>query len=177
MLEWINSDNPVIVRGDGFYLIDEHGKRYLDGIASMWCNVWGHGNNEMSKTMVKQVRALEHSTLFGLANAPSSELAEMLIKLAKGMSHVFYSDNGSTAIEVGMKMAIQYWKNKGKEKKTKFISMQNGYHGDTVGAMSVGYLPRVLCTLCTFTAQSPQDPITGSQDYVSYWSRCRTTLP
>ena len=142
MLEWINSDNPVIVRGDGFYLIDEHGKRYLDGIASMWCNVWGHGNNEMSKTMVKQVRALQHSTLFGLANAPSSELAEMLIKLAKGMSHVFYSDNGSTAIEVGMKMAIQYWKNKGKEKKTKFISMQNGYHGDTVGAMSVGYLPR-----------------------------------
>jgi adenosylmethionine---8-amino-7-oxononanoate aminotransferase len=142
MQEWSNSNKPVIVRGDGFYLIDEHGKKFLDGIASMWCNVWGHGNNEISKAMIKQIQTIQHSTLFGLANAPSSELSEMLIRLAKGMSYVFYSDNGSTAIEVAMKMALQYWKNRGEKRKTKFISMENGYHGDTMGAMSLGYLPK-----------------------------------
>ena len=144
MQEWSNSNKPVIVRGDGFYLIDEHGKKFLDGIASMWCNVWGHGNNEISKAMIKQIQTIQHSTLFGLANAPSSELSEMLIRLAKGMSHVFYSDNGSTAIEVAMKMALQYWKNRGKKRKTKFVSMENGYHGDTMGAMSLGYFQSIL---------------------------------
>ena len=142
MQEWTKSNSPVIVRGHGFYLIDEHGKKYLDGIASMWCNVWGHGNNEITRAIVRQVRLLQHSTLFGLANGPSSELSEMLIQLTQGLNHVFYSDNGSTAIEVSMKMAVQYWKNKGKGRKTKFISMENGYHGDTIGAMSVGYLPK-----------------------------------
>ena len=142
MQEWSYSNSPVIVRGEGFYLVDENGNKYLDGIASMWCNVWGHGNNDISKAMIKQVQTIQHSTLFGLANAPSTELSEMLIRLAKGMGHVFFSDNGSTAIEIAMKMAIQYWKNKAKRRKTKFISMENGYHGDTIGAMSLGYLPR-----------------------------------
>jgi adenosylmethionine-8-amino-7-oxononanoate aminotransferase len=142
MQGWSHSNSPVIVRGRGFYLIDEHGNKFLDGIASMWCNVWGHGDNEISEAMIRQIQTIQHSTLFGLANAPSTQLSEMLICLAKGMGHVFFSDNGSTAIEVAMKMAIQYWKNKGKKRKTKFISMENGYHGDTIGAMSLGYLPR-----------------------------------
>ncbi|HEY7081440.1 MAG TPA: aminotransferase class III-fold pyridoxal phosphate-dependent enzyme, partial [Nitrososphaeraceae archaeon] len=104
MQEWSYSNSPVIVRGEGFYLVDENGNKYLDGIASMWCNVWGHGNNDISKAMIKQVQTIQHSTLFGLANAPSTELSEMLIHLAKGMGHVFFSDNGSTAIEIAMKM-------------------------------------------------------------------------
>ena len=142
MSEWNSRAMKIITRGKGFYLIDENGNRYLDGIASMWCNVWGHGKNEIIKIMIKQLRNIEHSTLFGLSSRPSIELAEALLEMAKGMSYVFYSDNGSTAIEVAMKMALQYWQNKGKFNKTRFISMKNGYHGDTIGAMSIGYIKK-----------------------------------
>jgi adenosylmethionine-8-amino-7-oxononanoate aminotransferase len=142
MSEWNTRAMKVITKGKGFYLIDNRGKRYLDGIASMWCNVWGHGRKEIIKTMIKQLRDIEHSTLFGLSSRPSIELAEKLLKMARGMNHVFYSDNGSTAIEVAMKMALQYWRNKGNYKKVRFISMSNGYHGDTIGAMSVGYVKK-----------------------------------
>jgi adenosylmethionine-8-amino-7-oxononanoate aminotransferase len=139
MKDWIEWDNKVIVGGEGFYLIDSEGKKFLDGIASMWCNVWGHGNNELVDSMIDQLRNLQHSTLFGLCNGPSVKLAVRLLTLAKGMDKLFYSDNGSTAIEVAMKMALHYWRNKGKAEKTHFISLEHGYHGDTVGSMSVGY--------------------------------------
>jgi adenosylmethionine---8-amino-7-oxononanoate aminotransferase len=142
MKDWRNWDNKVIVRGKGFHLIDESGKKYLDGIASMWCNVWGHGKNEVVDRMTQQLQNLQHSTLFGLANAPSIELAKKILKMAKGMDKVFYSDNGSTAIEVAMKMALQYWSNKGKYEKKNFISLEHAYHGDTVGTMSVGYIAK-----------------------------------
>ncbi len=142
MLDWTRWDNKVIVGAKGFYLIDSKGREYLDGIASMWCNVWGHSDNEILQSMSEQIRALPHSTLFGLASAPSITLAEKLLRLCKGMQKVFYSDNGSTAIEVAMKMAVQYWHNKGMRKKRYFISLENGYHGDTFGAMSLGYLPK-----------------------------------
>lgn len=142
MKDWKKSDNKVIVAGDGFYLIDNKGRRYLDGIASMWCNVWGHSRPEIIRKMSEQLQNLQHSTLFGLANGPSTSLAEELLKLCKGMENVFYSDNGSTAVEVAMKMAMQYWQNKGKPKKTAFIALEHGYHGDTIGAMSVGYISK-----------------------------------
>jgi adenosylmethionine-8-amino-7-oxononanoate aminotransferase len=108
----------------------------------MWCNVWGHGKNEVVDKMTQQLQNLQHSTLFGLANAPSIELAKKILKMAKGMDKVFYSDNGSTAIEVAMKMALQYWSNKGKYEKKNFISLEHAYHGDTVGTMSVGYIAK-----------------------------------
>ncbi len=140
MRDWAKWNNRVIVKGDGFYLIDSHGRGYLDGSASMWCNVWGHGQNKVVQAMIDQLKKVPHSTLFGFANAPSVKLAERLVRLARGMHRVFYTDNGSTAIEVAMKMAVQYWYNKGKDKKTEFISLEHGYHGDTTGAMSVGYI-------------------------------------
>jgi adenosylmethionine---8-amino-7-oxononanoate aminotransferase len=149
MNDWKKFDNRVIVRGREFYLIDDSGKKYLDGIASMWCNVWGHGKNEVVDRMTRQLQNLQHSTLFGLANAPSIELAKEILKMAKGMDKVFYSDNGSTAIEVAMKMALQYWSNKGKYEKKHFISLKHAYHGDTVGCMSVGYIAKY------FTAYKP----------------------
>jgi adenosylmethionine-8-amino-7-oxononanoate aminotransferase len=142
MSEWNKHQKRVITRGDGFYLVDQNGTRYLDGIASMWCNVWGHGKNEILQVMIEQLHNIQHSTLFGLSSRASMELAEKLLKIAKGMHYVFYSDNGSTAIEVAMKMALQYWRNKGNHKKVRFISMENGYHGDTIGAMSIGYVPK-----------------------------------
>jgi adenosylmethionine-8-amino-7-oxononanoate aminotransferase len=108
----------------------------------MWCNVWGHGQNKVVEAMMEQLKYLQHSTLFGFANGPSTRLAERLVRLAKGMNRVFYTDNGSTAIEVAMKMARQYWYYKGKYGKKEFISIENGYHGDTIGAMSVGYIEK-----------------------------------
>lgn len=142
MKDWRKWNNRVIVNGDGFYLIDSEGQKYLDGIASMWCNVWGYGQNEVTDALIEQIKTLQHSTLFGLSNSPSARLAERLVGIAKGMDKVFYTDNGSTAIEAAMKMALQYWYNKGKGRKKEFISLEHGYHGDTVGAMSVGYIEK-----------------------------------
>src|ERR671920_1078902 len=143
MKDWMQwNNNKVIVKGEGYYLVDVDGNKYLDGIASMWCNVWGHGQNAVTDAMVDQIRKLQHSTLFGLGNEPSVNLAEKLLKLAKGMDRVFYTDNGSTAIEVALKMALQYYANIGKLEKNRFISIENGYHGDTVATMSVGYIKK-----------------------------------
>jgi adenosylmethionine-8-amino-7-oxononanoate aminotransferase len=142
MQDWGKADNPVIVRGEGFRLIDTNGRKYLDGTSSMWCNVWGHGQNPVVRAMQTQLDSLQHSTLFGLANETSVLLAKRLVRLAKGLDRVFYTDNGSTAIEAAMKMAVQYWRNKGKAKKQEFLSLQNGYHGDTIGAMSLGYIEK-----------------------------------
>ena len=140
MSDWAKWNNKVIVKGDGFYLVDSQGRKYLDGTASMWCNVWGHTQNKVVQAMIDQLKNIPHSTLFGFANAPSIKLAERLITLATGMEKVFYTDNGSTAIEVAMKIALQYWYNNGKDKKREFISLEHGYHGDTTGAMSIGYI-------------------------------------
>ncbi len=176
MRDWNNSNNKVIVRGKGFYLIDSDGKRYLDGIASMWCNVWGHSTNSVIQRMVRQLQTLPHSTLFGLGNAPSAKFAERFIKIARGMHKIFYSDNGSTAIEIAMKMALQYWRNNGKCEKTRFISLINGYHGDTVGAMSLGYIAKFFDAykpLLTRVYKAPSPSIANGEpmaekDFVEY---------
>ena len=140
MRDWQEIDVKIINKARGPWLIDTNNIRYLDGAGSMWCNVWGHTRKEIVNAMIEQVKKVQHSTLFGLANEPSIRLAQMLIKQAKGMSRVFYSDNGSTAIEVAIKMALQYWRNLGKPNKNRFVALKNGYHGDTIGAMSVGYI-------------------------------------
>lgn len=166
MRDWESQDNRVIVRGEGFYMVDDEGRRYLDGTASMWCNVWGHGQNEVAEAMREQLKHLQHSTLFGLANEPSARLAEQLVKLAKGMDHVFYTDNGSTAIEAALKMALQYWQNRGRPEKKSFVSLEGGYHGDTVGAMSVGYIEQFFGAyrpLLTRVSRVPSPLLYGSK--------------
>jgi len=159
MKDWLQKDhNKVISKGEGFYLVDSNGNKYLDGIASMWCNVWGHGQNEVTDAMIEQIKTLQHSTLFGLANEPSVNLAEELLKISKGMDRVFYTDNGSTAIEVAIKMALQYYSNIGKPEKNQFISLENGYHGDTIATMSIGYIEkyfRAYKSLLTPVFQAP----------------------
>jgi len=139
MSEW--NKFPKIVRGEGMWLIDEDGNRLLDGVASMWCNVWGHSKKELVNAIIKQTKKLQHSSLFNLTNEPSELLAKKLIKLSPNMTQVFFSDNGSTAMEVAIKIALQYWNNVGENKKTNIVTLENGYHGDTFGAMSVGYVP------------------------------------
>lgn len=141
MKEW-EADTPIVIeRGEGSYLIDTDGKRYLDGVASIWTNVHGHCKKEINEAVKAQVDRLEHSTLLGLANDKSAILAKRLVDIApSGLCKVFYSDNGSTAVEIGVKMAFQYQQHRGGAHalKTKFISFKNAYHGDTIGAVSVG---------------------------------------
>lgn len=130
----------IIESGEDFYFIDNHGQRYLDGMANMWCNVWGFNENKITRAMVNQIKKIPHSTIFGLSNDKSVKLSSEFLRLAKGMNKIFYTDNGSSAIESALKMATQYWSNQGNDTKSRFLSIRSGYHGDTIGAMSVGYV-------------------------------------
>ena len=139
MREWSSFD--TISKGKGIWLIDAKGNKIIDAVGSMWCNVWGHSNPQLVKAITKQSKQIQHSSLFNLTNEPVERLAKNLIKISPGMNKVFYSDNGSSAMEIAIKMALQYWKNIGDTKKTQIATIENGYHGDTFGAMSVGYVP------------------------------------
>lgn len=139
MKEWDSFDE--IVKAKGMWLTNSNGDRLLDGVASMWCNVWGHSKPELVNAITKQSKKLQHTSMFNLTNEPAEKLAESLIKISPYMHRVFYSDNGSSAMEIALKLSIQYWSNIGESKKTKIATLVNGYHGDTFGAMSVGYVP------------------------------------
>lgn len=140
MQEWTQFDK--IQRGHGMWLIDSQGNKLLDGVSSMWCNVWGHSKKELINEIIKQTKKNPHSSLFNLTNEPAENLARNLVKISPYMDYVFYSDNGSTAMEIAFKIAIQYWKNLGISNKNQLATLENGYHGDTFGAMSVGYIPQ-----------------------------------
>ena len=140
MQEWFGEDPLIISRGDGHYLIDDQGRKYLDGVSSLWCNVHGHRKKEIDDAIKNQLDRLAHSTFLGLSHVPGIGLAEKLIEIApKGLQRVFYSDSGATAVEIALKMAVQYWQLKGEPKRTLIASLAESYHGDTVGSMSLGY--------------------------------------
>ena len=138
MSEWSGFDK--ITNAKGMYLYDSRGRKYIDGVASMWCNVWGHSKSELVSAIKTQSSKLQHSPMFNLTNEPTELLAKLLVNQSPGMSHVFFSDNGSTSMEIAAKMAMQYWSNIG-EPRTKIASLKGGYHGDTFGSMSLGYVP------------------------------------
>lgn len=142
MQAYIQEEPLIIEKGEGSYLIDLEGKRYLDGVSSLWVNVHGHRKKELDEALKAQVDKIAHSTLLGLANVSSVLLAKKLVEITPpGLDKVFYSDNGSTAVEIALKIALQYWQQKEGEEyrqKTKYISLTHAYHGDTVGAVSVG---------------------------------------
>ena len=138
MKEWDSFDK--IIKGKGMWLIDSKGNKMIDAVGSMWCNVWGHSNPQLVKAITTQSKKIQHSPMFNLTNEPAEQLADSLVKISPKMHKVFYSDNGSSAMEIAIKISLQYWKNIG-EKKTEIATIQNGYHGDTFGAMSVGYVP------------------------------------
>ena len=139
MKEWKNFDK--ITKAKGMWLIDSKGNKMLDGVASMWCNVWGHSKPELVKALSIQLKKNQHSPLFNLTNEPIEQLATELVKISPGMNKVFFSDNGSSAMEISIKIALQYWQNKGEKNKKKIMCLENGYHGDTFGSMSVGFVP------------------------------------
>ena len=141
MQEWEREDPVIIERGRGPYLIDTLGRKYLDGVSSLWVNLHGHRHPRLDRAIRNQLRKISHSTLLGLSNPPAIQLARALIGVAPpGLTRVFYSDDGSTAVEVALKMAVQYWQQRippAGHKQT-FVHLGLAYHGDTVGAMSVG---------------------------------------
>ena len=139
MNEWEEFDK--ITKGKGIWLIDSKGNKIIDAVGSMWCNVWGHSNPQLINAITTQSKKIQHSSLFNLTNEPIEKLAKNLTRISPGMNKVFFSDNGSSAMEIAIKMALQYWSNIGETKKTQIATLENGYHGDTFGAMSVGYVP------------------------------------
>ena len=141
MQEWEKEEPIIIERGKGSHLIDINGTQYLDGTSSIWVNLHGHRHPVLDRALNRQLKKIAHSTLLGLSNPPAIRLARELIRIApKGLSRVFYSDDGSTAVEVALKMAVQYWQQAHPEAgpKNSFLHLKLAYHGDTVGAVSVG---------------------------------------
>jgi lysine---8-amino-7-oxononanoate aminotransferase len=139
MKEYIEDDPVIIASGNGRKLRDVQGNEYWDGVSSIWLNVHGHRVPELDQAIRDQLDQIAHSTLLGMANIPAILLAEKLIQLMPpGLAKVFYSDSGATAVEIAIKMAFQYWQHKGRPEKQRFITMKEAYHGDTIGAVSVG---------------------------------------
>jgi len=139
MKQWLDAPQTVITDAKGIKLYDAAGKSYYDGVSSLWVNIHGHRRPEIDAAITEQLQHVAHSTALGLANVPAAKLAERLVEVSPaGLKKVFYSDDGATAVEIALKMAFQYWQIKGAVKKTKFITLQSAYHGDTIGAVSVG---------------------------------------
>ncbi|MCA9037442.1 MAG: adenosylmethionine--8-amino-7-oxononanoate transaminase [Planctomycetaceae bacterium] len=141
MSAYTQENAPIIVRGEGFDLIDTDGNRYLDGISSLWCNVHGHTVPQIDDAVRRQLGQVAHTTLLGLSSEPSIRLARALVQRApKGLNRVFYSDSGATSVEVALKMAYQFHRQKpeGPEDRDTFLCVGNAYHGDTLGTVSVG---------------------------------------
>jgi len=137
---WCSDELPVVIdHAEGTNLYDTDGNVYIDGVASLWCNVHGHRHPAIDVAIAGQLGRMAHSTMLGLSHEPGIELAERLLAVAPpGLSRVFYSDSGSTAVEIALKMAFQWWAQRGEPDRTKFIYLENAYHGDTLGAVSVG---------------------------------------
>jgi adenosylmethionine-8-amino-7-oxononanoate aminotransferase len=167
-------ENPVIIeRAEGIHLFDIHGRRYMDGVSSLWVNVHGHGKHEIDEAIKAQVDRVCHTTLLGLSNVPAIQLARQLVQITPaGLGKVFYSDNGSTAVEIALKMAFQYHRHRGGSGKTRFIALTQAYHGDTIGSVSVGgislfhktfepllfnctFAPAPYCYRCPLEAEYP----------------------
>jgi adenosylmethionine-8-amino-7-oxononanoate aminotransferase len=142
MQDFREEDPLIISRGKGIYLYDVQGNRYLDGVSSLWANLHGHRHPELDQALTAQLSQVAHSTLLGIAHPAAILLARRLVEIAPpGLTKVFYSDNGSTAVEVALKVAFQFWRNQGQNEKQRFLKLAGAYHGDTLGAVSVGGIP------------------------------------
>jgi len=140
MREWLGEEPLVIVEGQGCWLVDAQGRRYLDGVSSLWCNVHGHRHPTLDAALRGQLDRIAHTTLLGLAGGPAIELAHALVGIVPpGLTRVFYSDAGATAVEAALRIALQYHQLRGDTLRTRFASLVEAYHGDTLGAVGVGY--------------------------------------
>jgi adenosylmethionine-8-amino-7-oxononanoate aminotransferase len=136
---WETENAPVIERAEGTDLIDVDGRRYIDGVSSLWCNVHGHRHPRIDQAVREQLDRVAHTTMLGLTHPPAVELARRLVSIAPpGLKRVFYSDSGSEAVEIALKMAFQFWRQQGEPDRARFVALEGAYHGDTVGSVSLG---------------------------------------
>ena len=180
MKEWVEKDEQLIIeRGEGIKLYDTEGNQYYDGVSSIWLNVHGHQKQELDQAIKDQLDKIAHSTMLGLANEPATNLAEKLVEISpQGLKKVFYSDSGSTAVEIALKMAFQYWNQIEDEvgPKDKFITLSNAYHGDTIGSVSVGgidlfhkiYKPMLFNSLETTSPYCYRCPFDEEEDECNF---------
>ena len=139
MQEYEKEETVIIEKAYDSFLVDIDGKKYLDGVSSLWVNIHGHRKKEIDKAIIKQIKKVSHTTLLGLSNTQTICLAKKLVEITPpNLKRVFFSDNGSTGVEIALKISFQYWQQKGESQKNKFVSFVGGYHGDTLGAVSVG---------------------------------------
>jgi adenosylmethionine-8-amino-7-oxononanoate aminotransferase len=168
MAEW---EPLVIASGDGNYLVDTHGRRYLDGVSSLWCNLHGHSHPRLLEALRRQAGLLQHSTFLGLSHEPGIRLAAELLSVApKSLSRVFYSDSGSSAVEIALKQSFQYWQLRGRRSKQRFLRLTDAYHGDTLGAVGVGGIDlfhRVFGPLLVQSIPLPTPAGTDGRDALS----------
>lgn len=142
MRDWVADEPLFIADGEGVKVRDLQGREYYDANSSLWVNVHGHRKAEIDQAIIAQLGRIAHSTFLGLSHAPAAELAERLVRIAPpGLSRVFYSDSGSEAIEIALKMAFQYWQHRGEPDRHLYVALEEGYHGDTLGSVSVGCIP------------------------------------
>ncbi|GAB6071638.1 adenosylmethionine--8-amino-7-oxononanoate transaminase [Venenivibrio stagnispumantis] len=139
MKVYAEEDNVIVERGEGNYIYDIYGNKYLDGVASLWCNVHGHNHPKLNKAIIDQLNKIAHFTTLGASNIPAILLAKKLVEITPSkLEKVFYSEDGSEAMEIAIKIAYHYWHNIGEKEKTKFVTLNEAYHGDTLGSVSVG---------------------------------------
>ena len=140
MKKYEGDEKPIIIKkGRGIYIEDIDGNKYIDAVSSWWVNTLGHSNKRLNKALYNQAKKIEHVIFAGFTHEPAIKLAKTIVEMCNNdLKHVFFSDNGSTAVEVALKMAYQYWAQTGKPEKSKFVALKNSYHGDTLGAVSVG---------------------------------------
>jgi len=168
MADWMAEEPLVIAEAEGTTLVDTRGRRYLDGVSSLWCNVHGHRHPALDGALREQLGRVAHSTLLGLANVPSIELAQALVEIAPcGLTRVFYSDAGATAVEAALRIALQYHRLRGDGARTRFASLVEAYHGDTLGAVGVGYSE----TFHRFVADAVAPALRLTPPHVFRWQR------
>jgi adenosylmethionine-8-amino-7-oxononanoate aminotransferase len=173
--DWVSEEPLMIERAEGTELIDVEGRRYLDGVSSLWCNVHGHRHPLIDRAVRDQLEQVAHSTMLGLSHPSGAELAARLVEIAPpGLSRVFYSDSGSTAVEVALKMAFQYWQHRGGQhvRKTSFICLQDAYHGDTIGSVSVGGIDRFHSTFAPLLFTTHLAEAGDADDLARLLGRC-----
>jgi len=132
-------ENIIVERGEGVYVYDIYGRKFLDGVSSLWCNVHGHNHPKLNSAVEEQLKKIAHFTTLGASNVPAIVFAKNLVDITPpGLTKVFYSEDGAEAMEIAIKIAYHYWHNKGEKQKNKFITLSEAYHGDTIGSVSVG---------------------------------------
>jgi adenosylmethionine-8-amino-7-oxononanoate aminotransferase len=168
MTDWLREEPLVITEAEGCWLVDAQGRRYLDGVSSLWCNVHGHRHPALDAALRAQLERVAHTTLLGLASPPAIELAHALVgAVPPGLTRVFYSDAGATAVEAALRIALQYQQLRGATARTRLASLVEGYHGDTLGAVGVGYSE----TFHRFVERAIQPAVRLTPPHVFRWQR------